>query len=267
MLYGVCDRTGVEAIVQDLLTFLRRAGYAIREEVVIKVAILAEKHAPSFSWYVSVILTLIKIAGDFVSEEVWHRVLQVITNNPECQDHATKTCFEALLDPSCHEAMVKVGAYVLGEFGHLIANDPLSTPQKQLAILQQHYPMVSVETRSLLLSSYVKFAGLFPEMNGEVAAVLRSDNLTRSACAENNELLSQIQHGRKLLESDKKFLIDTDERIAAMQEKRLVVLEKIGTQEVNVAKLEADYAARLHLAAPAATAAPGLPPVLAGASP
>ena len=37
--------------------------------------------------------------------------------------------------------MIKVGAYVLGEFGHLIANDPSSTPEKQLQLLQTHYPM------------------------------------------------------------------------------------------------------------------------------
>jgi AP-2 complex subunit alpha len=43
------------------------------------------------------------------------------------QDYAAKTCYEAMLDPSSHEAMVSVGAYVLGEFGHLIANDPNST--------------------------------------------------------------------------------------------------------------------------------------------
>jgi AP-2 complex subunit alpha len=31
-----------------------------------------------------------------------------------------------MLDPSAHENLVKVGTYVMGEFGHLIANDPVS---------------------------------------------------------------------------------------------------------------------------------------------
>ena len=60
-----------------------------------------------------------------------------------------------LCTSSGHEAMVKVGAYVLGEFGHLIANDPLCVPERQLKVLQMHYPMVSVKTRCLLLSTYV----------------------------------------------------------------------------------------------------------------
>lgn len=40
-------------------------------------AILAEKYATDYTWYVDVILKLIRVAGDYVSEEVWHRVIQV----------------------------------------------------------------------------------------------------------------------------------------------------------------------------------------------
>ena len=37
---------------------------------VLKVAILAEKYAVDYTWYVDTILNLIRIAGDYVSEEV-----------------------------------------------------------------------------------------------------------------------------------------------------------------------------------------------------
>jgi len=35
-------------------------------------------------------------------------------------------CLQALQAPACHENMVKVGGYILGEFGNLIAGDPRS---------------------------------------------------------------------------------------------------------------------------------------------
>lgn len=44
---------------------------------VLKIAILAEKFVPDYNWYVDVMLNLIKQAGDHVSVEVWHRVVQV----------------------------------------------------------------------------------------------------------------------------------------------------------------------------------------------
>lgn len=39
-------------------------------EQVLKVAILAEKYATDYEWYVDTILSLIRVAGDYVSEEV-----------------------------------------------------------------------------------------------------------------------------------------------------------------------------------------------------
>jgi AP-2 complex subunit alpha len=45
--------------------------------MVLKVAILAEKYASDYNWFVDVILKLIRIAGDYVADEVWYRVIQV----------------------------------------------------------------------------------------------------------------------------------------------------------------------------------------------
>ncbi len=62
---------------------------------VLKVAILAEKYATDYTWYVDVILNLIRIAGDYVSDEVWFRVIQIVINREDVQGYAAKTVFEA----------------------------------------------------------------------------------------------------------------------------------------------------------------------------
>jgi AP-2 complex subunit alpha len=49
------------------------------EEMVLKVAILAEKFAPNLSWYIDVIIKLIEYAGDYVDEDLWFRVAQIVT--------------------------------------------------------------------------------------------------------------------------------------------------------------------------------------------
>lgn len=61
---------------------------------VLKVAILAEKYAVDYTWYVDTILNLIRIAGDYVSEEVWYRVIQIVINRDDVQGYAAKTVFE-----------------------------------------------------------------------------------------------------------------------------------------------------------------------------
>ena len=110
----MCDRSNSEDIVLEMLTYLevwddllatpvefgemeslfQTADYSIREEMVLKVAILAEKYATDYKWYVDVILNLIRLAGDYVSEEVWYRVIQIVINRDDVQGYAAKTVFE-----------------------------------------------------------------------------------------------------------------------------------------------------------------------------
>ena len=72
-----------------------------------KAAILAEKFAPDLSWYVDVIFQLIDKAGDFVSDDIWFRVVQFVTNNEDLQPYAAAKAREYLDKPVIHETMVK----------------------------------------------------------------------------------------------------------------------------------------------------------------
>ncbi|XP_013862689.1 AP-2 complex subunit alpha-2 [Austrofundulus limnaeus] len=184
LLYAMCDRSNAKQIVAEMLSYLETADYSIREEIVLKVAILAEKYAVDYTWYVDTILNLIRIAGDYVSEEVWYRVIQIVINRDDVQGYAAKTVFEALQAPACHENLVKVGGYILGEFGNLIAGDPRSSPLVQFSLLHSKFHLCSVPTRALLLSAYIKFINLFPEVKGTIQDVLRSDSQLRNADVE-----------------------------------------------------------------------------------
>lgn len=123
LLYAMCDRSNAKQIVAEMLSYLETADYSIREEIVghphrrvhhlvplctalasqpvaflpqvLKVAILAEKYAVDYTWYVDTVLNLIRIAGDYVSEEVWYRVIQIVINRDDVQGYAAKTVFEA----------------------------------------------------------------------------------------------------------------------------------------------------------------------------
>ncbi|XP_074522557.1 AP-2 complex subunit alpha-2-like isoform X2 [Halichoeres trimaculatus] len=184
LLYAMCDRSNAKQIVAEMLSYLETADYSIREEIVLKVAILAEKYAVDYTWYVDTILNLIRIAGDYVSEEVWYRVIQIVINRDEVQGYAAKTVFEALQAPACHENLVKVGGYILGEFGNLIAGDSRSSPLVQFNLLHSKFHLCSVPTRALLLSAYIKFINLFPEVKTTIQDVLRSDSQLRNADVE-----------------------------------------------------------------------------------
>ncbi|KAG9128329.1 hypothetical protein FRC07_000837 [Ceratobasidium sp. 392] len=171
LLYSMCDTDNAALIVGELLKYLKVADYGLREEMVVKIAILTEKHAPSYTWYVDTILQLISAAGDHVGDEVWYRVVQITTNTEDLQEYAAKAVFEYVRMPSCHESLVKIGGYILGEYGHLIANEPGCSPIEQLQALQSKSHFTSPATRALLLSTYVKWANVFPEIKQELLQI------------------------------------------------------------------------------------------------
>ncbi|KAL1213386.1 AP-2 complex subunit alpha-2 [Cardamine amara subsp. amara] len=156
LLYGMCDVSNAKDIVEELLQYLSTAEFSMREELSLKAAILAEKFAPDLSWYVDVILQLIDKAGDFVSDDIWFRVVQFVTNNEDLQPYAASKAREYLDKTAIHETMVKVSAYILGEYGHLLARQPGCSASELFNILHEKLPRVSTPTIPILLSTYAK---------------------------------------------------------------------------------------------------------------
>ena len=87
--------------------------------------------------------------------------------------------------------MVKVGGYILGEFGNLIAGDTRSSPAVQLRLLHSKFHLCSSATRALLLSTYVKFVNLFPEIKNHIEEIFVADSNLRSADAELQQRASE----------------------------------------------------------------------------
>ncbi|CAH7690085.1 adaptin N terminal region-domain-containing protein [Phakopsora pachyrhizi] len=182
LLYSMCDTTNSKAIVGELLRYLSVSDYTLREELVLKIAILTEKFATEYEWYLNTMLRLMSIAGDQIGDEVWYRVIQIVTNTLELQEYATKKVFEYIHMPVCHEQMIKVAAYIMGEFGHLVANEEGLSPIEQFQVLHSKANLCSASTRAMLLTTYLKWLNLFPEIKPQLMDVF--ERYTRVLDAE-----------------------------------------------------------------------------------
>ncbi|TYZ67830.1 hypothetical protein PybrP1_009022 [[Pythium] brassicae (nom. inval.)] len=176
LLFSMCDSANALEIVGELVTYLAVAEEgAIREELVLKAAILAEKYAPNLRWYVDTVLQLITIAGAAVPDDVWHRVVQLVTNKEELQKYAAEVMFRALEPAHVDATTAKFGAYVLGEFGYLLCDggDPAMASDRQFDVLHQHFVVAATPTKCLLLTAFVKMANLYDELRPRVVALFK----------------------------------------------------------------------------------------------
>jgi AP-2 complex subunit alpha len=173
LLFYMCDSQIAGRIVKELIDFLPLANYEIQDELVLKIAILAEKYGKSRAWFIDIILELISTAGEHVGDELWFRVVQIVTNHEEVRPYAASRVLKDLKSELCNEKTVKIAGYILGEYGHLIANEPGSSPLEQFMILHAKFRTASSSTRCILLSNYLKLVNLFPEIKQEIVRVFR----------------------------------------------------------------------------------------------
>jgi AP-2 complex subunit alpha len=170
VMFAMCDRHNATEVVGELMKYLNKGDFSIKEELVLRIAILAEKFAPALEWYIDVILQLIAEAGDFVSDDIWYRVVQIVTNNDSLQTYAATKVLEALRTANVHENGIKVGGYIIGEFGHQVPEDRAS-PDDLFETLHVHFRTAQVSTKAILLSAYIKLSNAFPELRDRVNEV------------------------------------------------------------------------------------------------
>ncbi|KAG8762307.1 hypothetical protein FRC15_008575, partial [Serendipita sp. 397] len=132
-------------------------------------------------------------------------VVQITTNTDDIQEYACRAIFEHLRQPQCHESLVKIGGYILGEYGHLVANESGLSPIEQFQALHSKSPFCSAPTRALLLTTYIKWVNVFPEIKVHLVNVLEryryvlDAELQQRACEyyaiatrDSDDLLQQI---------------------------------------------------------------------------
>mmetsp|Transcript_35625 Transcript_35625/g.111112 ORF Transcript_35625/g.111112 Transcript_35625/m.111112 type:complete len:1029 (+) Transcript_35625:63-3149(+) len=173
LLYALCRPENWQQIVDELLNLLAQSDPLLQEELVLKIAILAEKNAPHHHWYVDVVFRMLESAPDSVADDVLFRVVQVVTGFEDglsetekgaLQRHAASKALQALTGQGGvmqHETLVKLGAYLVGEFGHRLPQN--ISPRAQLEALYKHFQGASPQTKSIIMLSAVKLLNANPE--------------------------------------------------------------------------------------------------------
>ena len=177
LLYVICDKGNWQGIVDELLGVLARRDLLIEEELVLKIAILAESNAPDPTWYLDVVLKMIEYAPDSVGEEVWFRAVQVIINaaNSSVDDKNTSTvglyaaqkAYESLgghLAKTVYppENMLRLATYLIGEFGYQMVRARRATSLRLVELLGKHFPRMSWRCKGVCLVALAKILNASP---------------------------------------------------------------------------------------------------------
>ena len=175
----VCNPQSYNKIINELLEYFPVSDFSIKPDLAIKIAVLAENFATDSTWYVTTMLKLLSIGGginsnglSYISNEVWERIVQIVINNEQLQEKTCKliinllkksTNSETPQTATTSEALIKVAAIILGEFGNQVDCFPEYKVSTQFRLLYVNYIRVSLVTRAMILSTFLKFLVKFPD--------------------------------------------------------------------------------------------------------
>ncbi|KAH7818904.1 Adaptor protein complex 2 (AP-2), alpha subunitB [Monocercomonoides exilis] len=157
VLFELCNEKNSDVVVGRLVEYLDLAEYEIKEELVLKIAILAEKYPISMEWYVNIILHLLRNAGDTTPQEIWYRTAQIVSANPAMQPHAATTAMLLLQNASLPDNAIRICAYLLGEHHSQVPKEQWGAAEIVEA-LGKHLTDSQNNTRAIILSAIAKIA-------------------------------------------------------------------------------------------------------------
>lgn len=183
LLFTTATPESAPGVVDELLRELPYADFGLREELVLKAAVLAERFPPNSEWYVDSMLRLMEAAGDTAVDDVWHSVVQLVASEASLQKYAAEMAVKGLQRGATADVFLRCAGFVLGEHGRTIA---ASVPLKeQFDLLHARFPVALPDTKAIMLTAYEKLRAAAPgdaALSAAVGEVL--DRYSSSADAE-----------------------------------------------------------------------------------
>jgi len=208
LLFRMTNPINVQFITDKLLQFLRTTSDEyLRRDLVTRIAQIAERYAPSNSWYVQAVTALFDIAGDLVRPDVAHNLMTLIAEGSEDNEEGDEDAirreavemFVDLLDRPAAPSKILMDtmAWVLGEYAYL-AEESLDAIVIKISALAQK-PGHAPSTKKYLVAAIMKLvaqAGTCPPVATHVI-----DDFTRSRdvdlqqrCLEFQGMLATANH-------------------------------------------------------------------------
>ncbi|KAE8228888.1 hypothetical protein CF326_g6161 [Tilletia indica] len=118
--YALINEANVRVLTRELLAFLEVADTEFKLGLTTQVCLAAEKFAPNKRWHIDTVLRVLKLAGNYVREEVLSGFIRLVCHTPELQGYTVQKLFSALHADFSQESLTLAAVWVIGEFGEIL---------------------------------------------------------------------------------------------------------------------------------------------------
>lgn len=191
--YALINAGNVRVVVKELLLFLEAADNEFKLSMTTEISLAAERFAPDKRWHIDTVLRTLKLAGNYVREEILSAFIRLVCHTPELQAYTVQKLYLALLADISQESLTLAATWLIGEFGDVLLDNGVAAEGEapravahadvvDLLLSVLHSPYSNALSSQFVLTALVKLSARFaevPSAGGQaqidrIADVLRS---------------------------------------------------------------------------------------------
>ncbi|KAF8074900.1 adaptin N terminal region-domain-containing protein [Lyophyllum atratum] len=118
--YALINEQNVRVLIRELLAFLEVADDEFKLGMTTQICLAAERFAPNKRWHIDTVLRVLKLAGNFVREEILSAFIRLVAHTPELQAYTASKLYAALKDDISQESLTLAATWIIGEYSEIL---------------------------------------------------------------------------------------------------------------------------------------------------
>lgn len=115
--FTLINESNVRILTRELLAFLEVADNEFKPIMTSQIGVAADRFAPNKRWHVDTMLRVLKLAGNYVKEQILSSFVRLIATTPDLQTYSVQKLYASLKDDITQEGLTLAGTWVIGEYG------------------------------------------------------------------------------------------------------------------------------------------------------
>ncbi|KAI7899492.1 adaptin N terminal region-domain-containing protein [Cokeromyces recurvatus] len=151
--FALINEGNVRVLTRELLAFLEIADTEFKQGMTTKISLAAERFAPNQRWHIDTMLRMLKLAGNYVREEVLAGFIRLVAQTSDLQQYTVQKLYAALKQDISQEGLVLAGVWVIGEYGDILVSSGNFEEEEGVMIEVSDYSVVNL-MESILQGPY-----------------------------------------------------------------------------------------------------------------
>ncbi|KAI9785150.1 MAG: clathrin associated protein complex large subunit [Geoglossum umbratile] len=115
--FTLINEGNVRVLIRELLAFLEVADNEFKPIMTSQIGVAADRFAPNKRWHIDTVLRVLKLAGNYVKEQILSSFIRLIATTTELQTYSVQKLYASLKSDIHQEGLTLAAAWVIGEYG------------------------------------------------------------------------------------------------------------------------------------------------------